>query len=57
VVQRLTAERDFLLLFSVGKWKSTKQKGDSSVRTDYVLRENKRNEDDDEDDGDFIGNV
>jgi len=56
-VQRLTAERDFLLLFSVGKWKSTKQKGDSSVRTDYVLRENKRNEDDDEDDGDFIGNV
>ena len=49
----------FLLLFSVGKWKSTKQKSDSSaVRTDYVLRENKRNEDDDdEDDGDFIGNV
>ena len=30
----------FLLLFSMGKWKSTKQKGDFRVRTDYVLREN-----------------
>jgi hypothetical protein len=50
----------FLLLFSVGKWKSTKQKSDfrcpDGLRTS---REYKRNEDDDDedDDGDFIGNV